>query len=365
MTLGIANTYSNTVDNTSGTATCAITRAAGEGLLFGYWYDYDFGAPSAIASATWDPSGDNQALTLVALRQLELSGALENRYFALYQLKNPTSAKSGNVVIVHAGTTLSRGAFLCRNIIDFDPVTWITAFNSRTEANPLTNDLPNTVNSASGELGVFFGAMRNEVAYIAAGDLGSYAEQVVLAGSRSLFSGSKVSVGSTVSGTFAYDDPGTNYDNALIAVSIAPASGGTSATATGVTVAAAASLIPGTASGAAGATAAGVTITAAASLLYAGGTLQFQAAGMEFGSRSGLGISTFGLDAAEDYRYTVHADGLVLGSALITSSVVATDSGGKLPNLVNTLIAPGVDYRVMAIRQADGEAATFRMKALA
>lgn len=221
----IANTYSNAVDNTSGTANCAITRAAGEGLLFGYWYDYDFGAPSVISSAVWDPTGDNQALSLVALRQLELAGALENRYFALYELKNPTSAKSGNVVIVHAGTTLSRGAFLCRNIIDFDPVAWITAFNSRTEANPLTNDLPNTVNSASGELGVFFGAMRNEVAYIAAGDLGGYSEQVVLAGSRSLFSGSKASVGSTVSGTFGYDDPGTNYDNALIAVSIAPGSG--------------------------------------------------------------------------------------------------------------------------------------------
>lgn len=157
---------------------------------------------------------------------------------------------------------------------------------------------------------------------------------------------------------------GSNQTAAYTVV-VSMGGGGTSATANGSTVTAAASLIAGGASAASGATANGVTLSAAASLLYAGGTLQFQAAGMEFGARTGLGIDTFALDAAANYRYTVHADGLVLGSALITSGVVATDSGGKLPNLVNSLIAPGVLYRVHAIRQADGEAATFRMKALA
>jgi hypothetical protein len=143
-------------------------------------------------------------------------------------------------------------------------------------------------------------------------------------------------------------------------------SSGTNGTANGVTLTAGASLIPGTASASSGATAAGVTLTAAASLLYAGGTLQFQAASMEFGARTGLAINTFALDASVNYRYTVHADGLVLGSPLFTSGVVATDSAGKLPNLVNTLIAPGTVYRVVAIRQADGEASSaFRMRALA
>lgn len=154
-----------------------------------------------------------------------------------------------------------------------------------------------------------------------------------------------------------------SFSTTLAAIGIEPVPG---ATASGTTVSAAASLIAGSASAASGATANGVTLTAAASLLYAGGTLQFQAAGMEFGARTGLGIDTFALDAAVNYRYTVHADSLVLGSALITSGVVATDSGGKLPNLVNSLIAPGSWYRVVAIRQSDGEASpAFRMRAYA
>lgn len=157
----------------------------------------------------------------------------------------------------------------------------------------------------------------------------------------------------------------TANEMTMIVIALAPAGAGGGATAAGVTVSGAASLITGTASGAAGATANGTTLTAAASLLYAGGTLRFQAAGMEFGARTGLGIGTFALDAAQNYRYTVHADGLVLGSALVTSSVIATDSGGKLPDLVNAAISPGVLYRVHAIRQADGEAATFRMRAQA
>lgn len=137
------------------------------------------------------------------------------------------------------------------------------------------------------------------------------------------------------------------------------------ATANGVLLAATSSLIAGAASASSGATANGTTLTASASLITGGGTLVFQAAGMEFGRRTGLGINTFALDAAASYRYTVHADGLTLGAAIITSGVVATDAGGKLPNLVSTSIAPGTLYRVHAIRQADGEAATFRMRAQA
>lgn len=92
-------------------------------------------------------------------------------------------------------------------------------------------------------------------------------------------------------------------------------------------------------------------------------TLNFQAAGMEFGARTGLGISTFALDVGSGYRYTVHADGLTLGAALYTSGVVTTDSAGKLPNLVDASITAGVTYRVHAVRQSDGAAATFKMVA--
>ena len=92
-------------------------------------------------------------------------------------------------------------------------------------------------------------------------------------------------------------------------------------------------------------------------------TLNFQAAGMEFGARTGLGIGTFALDVGSGYRYTVHADGLTLGAAIYTSGVVTTDAAGKLPNLVDASITAGVTYRVHAVRQSDGAAATFRMTA--
>ena len=92
-------------------------------------------------------------------------------------------------------------------------------------------------------------------------------------------------------------------------------------------------------------------------------TLNFQATGMEFGARTGLGISTFALDVGSAYRYTVHADGLVLGAAIYTSGTVTTDSAGKLPNLVDASIVAGTAYRVHAIRQSDGASVTFRMTA--
>ncbi|MBA4344401.1 MAG: hypothetical protein C0423_19855 [Methylibium sp.] len=92
-------------------------------------------------------------------------------------------------------------------------------------------------------------------------------------------------------------------------------------------------------------------------------TLNFQASGMEFGARTGLGIATFALDVGSGYRYTVHADGLTLGAAIYTSGVVTTDSAGKLPNLVDASIMAGATYRVHAVRQSDGAAATFKMVA--
>lgn len=167
---------------------------------------------------------------------------------------------------------------------------------------------------------------------------------------------------------FGWDGAGPS-DGRIHRITTTSETGGTDGTATGVTITAAGSFIPGSASGQAGATASGVTITAAGSFIpgsasgVINGTLNFQAAGMEFGSRSGLGIDTFGLDAGESYRYTIHADGLTLGSALHTSSAVTLDSAGKLANYVGSAVAPGSTYRIVAIRQADGEAATFRMVA--
>ena len=147
------------------------------------------------------------------------------------------------------------------------------------------------------------------------------------------------------------------------------ASGASVATAGGATMAATASLLSGSATGAISATAAGATMSVTSSLLPGSasasgvGTLQFQAAGLEFGARTGLGIDTFAIDTGVLYRYTVHADGLLLGSAIYTSAAIALDSAGKLPNVSNAAFTQGVTYRIVAVRQSDGEAATFRMVA--
>jgi hypothetical protein len=148
------------------------------------------------------------------------------------------------------------------------------------------------------------------------------------------------------------------------------AEGSSGSTANGATLTATASLITGSASGEANVTASGVTLTATASLIAGSasgqilGTLQFQAAGMEFGGRTGLEIDTVSLDAEVDYRYQVFADGLTLGSVIYTSGVLTTDTNGKLANNQNVLFEVGTVYRVHAIRQSDGEAATFRMTAV-
>jgi mucin-19 len=118
--------------------------------------------------------------------------------------------------------------------------------------------------------------------------------------------------------------------------------------------------------GGASGTAAGVTLTAAASLVSgaasgAAGTLNFQAAGMEFGRRTGLALSTFALDASANYRYTVHANALVLGAPIFTSGVIATDSSGRLPNATNAAFVTGQTVWVCAVRQADGQRAIFPM----
>lgn len=145
--------------------------------------------------------------------------------------------------------------------------------------------------------------------------------------------------------------------------------GGGGGNATGVILTATASLIAGSASGSGSASANGVTLTATSSLIAGSasgvinGVLTFQAAGLEFGGRTGLGIDTFAIDNGVSYRYSVHADGLTLGAAILTSSAIALDSAGKLPNLVSNLLTPGTTYRVFAIRQTDGEAATFRLTA--
>lgn len=93
------------------------------------------------------------------------------------------------------------------------------------------------------------------------------------------------------------------------------------------------------------------------------GTLNFQAAGMEFGSRSGVEISTFGLESGKSYRYQVYDDTLTLGTPIYSIAATNLDAAGKFPSVSDLAFTPGNRYRVVAIRQSDGEACIFRMVA--
>lgn len=173
-------------------------------------------------------------------------------------------------------------------------------------------------------------------------------------------------IGRFVSGGTPGNAPGATLTAAATLVA-GSAEGSAEGTASGVTLTAAASLVAGSATG--DAAAAGATLTSAATLVAGSangviaGTLQFQAAGMEFGGRTGLEIDSVSLDAEVDFRYEVFANALTLGSPIYTSGVLTTDTAGKLPNFQNEIFVQGTTYRVHAIRQSDGEAATFRMVA--
>jgi hypothetical protein len=86
------------------------------------------------------------------------------------------------------------------------------------------------------------------------------------------------------------------------------------------------------------------------------GTLVFQTSAMRLISRTGLAVTTFGLDVAVGYRLDVFAYALTMGSPLLTTGTLTTDSNGQLPNVTNALLVPGSSYRVVPIRQSDGQA---------
>lgn len=136
--------------------------------------------------------------------------------------------------------------------------------------------------------------------------------------------------------------------------------GGSDGTASGVTLTAAASLIPGSASGVRNATASGATITATASFTagsasgVVAGTLALSAAGNEFIARTGSAISTFAREVGVAYKVEVYADGLTMGSPIYTSGSLTTDSSGRLPNVSSALLTVGATVKVVPTRQSDG-----------
>src|SRR6476646_3780190 len=100
MTITISNTTTAAVGGLSGTTfTQSVVRAAGEGLLAAFMVNNSFGSPSTPTGAVWDPTGDNQAMTLL------LTGAVDShKALAVFYLANPTSVKTGDIVLTNDGS---------------------------------------------------------------------------------------------------------------------------------------------------------------------------------------------------------------------------------------------------------------------
>lgn len=225
MALAIAGTSQGSGESSGGVATLSVTRAAGESLVLGYLYEYTFGLPDAISSVVWDSAGDNQALTHVSTQQLFDGATGQFQTLAVYVLASPTSAKTANITVTHAGTNVNNYAFLCRRVTGGDTAGLVRGSAKRTESDIGTNDLPITISSATNDMVLAFGACRLETTFWSAGDTSDYVEQAAFYTSRCIFSGTKAG-GASVTATFAYSDS-PNYSNAIIAISLVP--GGASA----------------------------------------------------------------------------------------------------------------------------------------
>lgn len=218
-TKNATSVFSNAL--TGNVVSASAARATGEGLLCAVWQECDFASVGSAGAPVWDAAGDNQAFTAVANQQ---EWVTVNRKLSLFVLPAPTTAKTGNVDSTLTGgyggaTTHDRASMLVVRISAHDAADMIRASNARQEGVPETNDFPNTVTSAVGDLVLFFGSARENVGLIDAGDLSGFEEFSTAIGSRTIFVGTKAGAAGTTTGTALYNDP-TGQSNALIAVSI-------------------------------------------------------------------------------------------------------------------------------------------------
>lgn len=83
----------------------------------------------------------------------------------------------------------------------------------------------------------------------------------------------------------------------------------------------------------------------------------------EFGRRTGLTLADFAVDASVNYRLFFFANGLDMSTLVHSSGVLTTNSIGRLARYENAVFTSGATYRIVAIRQTDGEACEWRMAA--
>jgi hypothetical protein len=304
MAVAIANTTKSGGAPSNGAYSISVARASGEGLLVGVHYEFNGGSTAdTITSVVWDSAGDNQSFTHVLTQQQTYAvDDVHPRWLAVYVLAAPTSAKTGNITVTFSGSNNNSAAVIVRHITGHDTAAMISNSAKRFEADMPANDLPITVNSATGELVVAFAAARNEVGYFSAGDTSDYSEQAAFDSSRSIISGSKAGA-SSVTATFDYAEV-THYDNALVAVSITPAD----ASAT-------------------------ITLTPDPASVQVGGTRTFTATRS---APAGAGGVTYNLTSSDTGKATVPATATILeGNSSITFNATGVAAGSTTITATN------------------------------
>ena len=209
-----------TTKNASGapatTQFISVARAAGEGLLLEIAYGYQWAPPDAIVSVVWDPTGDNQALTLVE----DQNSNGENRNLAVYAIPACTSAKTGDVVVTFAGSDNGL-VFMCISRIAGHDVAGMIRDSAKVPGNIFHPQL--SVDSEVGDLVIASMLMRQDSTVLSA-DAGQ-SDLMVEGVGYGISLLSSIKAGAATSTTVGYLDNGTSagpYDSALIAVSIKP-----------------------------------------------------------------------------------------------------------------------------------------------
>lgn len=195
----------------------AIVRNTGEGLLVWFVFRDQFAWPAAPTGAVWDAAGDNQAMVLREYQQ-----TYDFRAIALFELKNPTSAKTADITITHAGSNIHSAWWGVDKVSGFDPDVWVRDSSIHVDPNPQTNDLTVTVDSASGDLAIFCGYTRSfATGHLTAGNLSNFVAWAET-GFFTMARGTRAGAAPNVTGTIGYT-PAEAYDTGVIGVSIASA----------------------------------------------------------------------------------------------------------------------------------------------
>lgn len=209
MPVAIANTTTGSWTGGASSQSISVTRAAGEGLFVGVYYEFEFGGYDTISSVVWDSPGDNQSMTLI-----DTQASNANRALSVYYLASPTSAKTANITVNFSNSNNGLGMFIVRHVTGHDTASPITGSAKNTGTSVTTS-------SATDDL-VIDWMLKRELEFYLSADA-PQADVIELqhpSQTRTIGSSTKSGAASV---TMSWTDSNGLYDGAIIAASVKPA----------------------------------------------------------------------------------------------------------------------------------------------